>query len=269
MVRSRRRLVGPLGLLGGLAIAFPLGVLAAVSFADVPPGHPFYYDIQEVANVGVTTGCGGGNYCPDELVTRGQMAAFLNRLGALGADKVPVVNATKLDGIDSTGFLKAGPITQQHFGPWTSNGNFTATIETYSDITAIDSAGAGTQAVQVPLVAPTSIGGVKYGLQEVQVCTVNYSSNVLITDSLVYEARVTGSATIINDGTDRNPVGTSSCYTISDPTPTIVQGNQMLLLSLSYSAAGRLGVATTTTTWVPTTAVLAAVKSKSNDTTSR
>ena len=51
------------------------------------------------------TGCGGGNFCPDAFVTRGQMAAFLNRLGALGPGKVPVANATKLDGLDSTQFI--------------------------------------------------------------------------------------------------------------------------------------------------------------------
>ena len=93
MFRQRRHLLAPVAVVAALAIAFPLGVLAAISFSDVPPSHPFYYDIQEVADAGVTTGCGGGKYCPDDNVTRGQMAAFMNRLGALGADKTPVVNA--------------------------------------------------------------------------------------------------------------------------------------------------------------------------------
>jgi hypothetical protein len=26
---------------------------------------------------GITSGCGGGNYCPDQPVTRGEMAVFL------------------------------------------------------------------------------------------------------------------------------------------------------------------------------------------------
>ncbi len=69
-----------------------------------PPSHPFYWDIQEVANAGVTTGCGGGKYCPDDTVTRGQMAAFMNRLGALGEGKPPVVNADKLDGLQASDF---------------------------------------------------------------------------------------------------------------------------------------------------------------------
>lgn len=48
-------------------------------FADVPPTHPFYAFIDELAARGVTTGCGGDSYCPTLHVTRGQMAAFLVR----------------------------------------------------------------------------------------------------------------------------------------------------------------------------------------------
>jgi hypothetical protein len=39
-------------------------------------------DINRVAAAGITSGCGGGRYCPDLSVTREQMAAFLRR--ALG-----------------------------------------------------------------------------------------------------------------------------------------------------------------------------------------
>ena len=42
----------------------------------------FEADIDSLASSGVTPGCGPGRFCPDGLVTRGQMAAFLNR--ALG-----------------------------------------------------------------------------------------------------------------------------------------------------------------------------------------
>ena len=38
--------------------------------------------IDSVATAGVTLGCGDRAYCPSDLVTRGQMAAFLHR--ALG-----------------------------------------------------------------------------------------------------------------------------------------------------------------------------------------
>jgi hypothetical protein len=47
-------------------------------FADVPPANNFAPWIEELAAEGVTAGCGGGNYCPDSVNTRAQMAAFLD-----------------------------------------------------------------------------------------------------------------------------------------------------------------------------------------------
>ena len=52
------------------------------TFNDVPTNHPFFQFIEALADSGITAGCGGGNYCPDEPVTRGQMAVFLAK--ALG-----------------------------------------------------------------------------------------------------------------------------------------------------------------------------------------
>jgi uncharacterized repeat protein (TIGR03803 family) len=48
-------------------------------FPDVPctPGTGFPDWIEELSNEGITGGCGGGNYCPGNPVTRQQMAVFL------------------------------------------------------------------------------------------------------------------------------------------------------------------------------------------------
>jgi hypothetical protein len=48
-------------------------------FADVPAGDTFAPWIERLAAEGITTGCGGGSYCPNQPVTRGQMAVFLDR----------------------------------------------------------------------------------------------------------------------------------------------------------------------------------------------
>ena len=48
------------------------------TFADVPVGHPFHRFIEALVAAGITGGCGGGNYCPNDAVTRGQMAVFLS-----------------------------------------------------------------------------------------------------------------------------------------------------------------------------------------------
>lgn len=54
---------------------------ASATFADVPLSHPFVAYIQKMYSLGITGGCAAGplRYCPDSSVTRGQMAAFIER----------------------------------------------------------------------------------------------------------------------------------------------------------------------------------------------
>ena len=60
---------------------------ATATFTDVPVGHPLHRFVEALVAAGITGGCGGGNYCPDAPVTRGQMAVFL--AGALGLHWAP------------------------------------------------------------------------------------------------------------------------------------------------------------------------------------
>jgi hypothetical protein len=57
------------------------------TYNDVPTTHLFYQYVEALAAAGITAGCGGGNFCPDAAVTRGQMAVFLSR--ALGLHWAP------------------------------------------------------------------------------------------------------------------------------------------------------------------------------------
>jgi hypothetical protein len=52
------------------------------TFGDVPTEHPFFQFVEALASSGITAGCGNGNFCPDQPLTRGQMAVFLSK--ALG-----------------------------------------------------------------------------------------------------------------------------------------------------------------------------------------
>lgn len=55
---------------------------ANASFTDVPAGpvaHPFFKYIQKMKELGITSGCTATQYCPDDPVTRGQMAVFMMR----------------------------------------------------------------------------------------------------------------------------------------------------------------------------------------------
>ena len=54
-------------------------IVQGIAFVDVPPGSPFYNEIGKLSARGVTLGCSTGNYCPNDSVTRDQMAAFIIR----------------------------------------------------------------------------------------------------------------------------------------------------------------------------------------------
>jgi subtilisin-like proprotein convertase family protein len=56
---------------------------ATPPFPDVPIDHPFCPEIQWMADEGISTGFGDGNYKPDLAVTRQAMSAFMLRLTKL------------------------------------------------------------------------------------------------------------------------------------------------------------------------------------------
>jgi hypothetical protein len=76
-------------------------------FFDVAPDDPFAPWIEKLYDLGVTTGCGGGNYCPASPVTRAQLAVFLLKT-ARGADWVPP---------EAYGIFEDVPFTNP-FAPW-------------------------------------------------------------------------------------------------------------------------------------------------------
>jgi hypothetical protein len=57
---------------------------ASPSFDDVPTSHPFFQFVEALKASGITGGCSASPplYCPDNPLTRGQMAVFLSK--ALG-----------------------------------------------------------------------------------------------------------------------------------------------------------------------------------------
>ena len=77
-------------LLTAIRVYYKLQVSPApgtATFGDVPTTHLFFQYVEALAAAGITSGCGGGNVCPDAAVTRGQMAVFLAK--ALGLHWAP------------------------------------------------------------------------------------------------------------------------------------------------------------------------------------
>ncbi|PKN93175.1 MAG: hypothetical protein CVU44_12160 [Chloroflexi bacterium HGW-Chloroflexi-6] len=63
-------------------------------FGDVPATHWAAAWIEQLANDGITSGCGTGSYCPDQPVTRAQMAIFLLKAKYGSGYLPPVVGAS-------------------------------------------------------------------------------------------------------------------------------------------------------------------------------
>ena len=62
-----------------LVVAVPAVASATHIFDDVPDDHTFHDDIAWLFGNGITMGCDDQNYCPDEPITRGQIAAMFRR----------------------------------------------------------------------------------------------------------------------------------------------------------------------------------------------
>jgi len=54
-------------------------IAVASVFSDVAPAHRFSGEVMGLKALGITDGCGSEQYCPDDEVSRAEMAAFLTR----------------------------------------------------------------------------------------------------------------------------------------------------------------------------------------------
>jgi hypothetical protein len=66
----------------------PPAVAGSTGFADVPNNYWAAAWIKQLAAEGVTSGYGGGNFCPNSPVTRAEMAVFLLR-SKYGSSYIP------------------------------------------------------------------------------------------------------------------------------------------------------------------------------------
>ncbi len=225
------------------ALTFPLAVLANHQFSDVPSSASYHDDVEALVDAGITNGCGGGKFCPSSSVTRGQLAQFLNRLGSLDGSTPPSVDADKIDGIDSSGFLKTGTIvTAVDGGAWEPH----VTSPTHADryITNVEFSGDGIAVL--PLTAPSVVGTTTYGLASLQICVTSVFAGAFIDQIEIYRMDSTGSAFLVFlDATDRG--GSKGCFTVS---PNLAVGEGLgLAVLLGGGADAFIRLGNVETTW--------------------
>jgi hypothetical protein len=97
--RRARAVVVTAALAAVVVVAASVGALAANRFGDVSSGHTHAAGIGWVADAGITLGCGdGSDYCPNDEVSRDQMATFMHRLSGNAPGTAPSVNAATVQG---------------------------------------------------------------------------------------------------------------------------------------------------------------------------
>ncbi|MEX2550560.1 MAG: hypothetical protein WD638_10050 [Nitriliruptoraceae bacterium] len=107
IIVRRRWVVLGLTVLVAAMIAVPATIVwASHNYGDVSTSNPHHNNIGLITSAGVTSGCQASppEYCPNDAVTRAQMATFMARLGGLG-NHPPVVDADTLDGNDGQNYV--------------------------------------------------------------------------------------------------------------------------------------------------------------------
>lgn len=89
-------------------------------FADVPSTDPFFSYIQKMAQVGITNGCSATDFCPNDVLTRGQIAVFdmrglFNQLLPAGAPVLTVANPNSA-GVGQTLTITLTGVNTHFFG---------------------------------------------------------------------------------------------------------------------------------------------------------
>jgi hypothetical protein len=76
-------------------------------FKDAPLDYWAFEFIESLARAGITAGCGNGNYCPEDPVTRAQMAVFLERGMRSAEFSPPAATGTVFDDVGANDFAAA------------------------------------------------------------------------------------------------------------------------------------------------------------------
>lgn len=271
MNRRKRTVSIVLGTLLLVSVIPVAGFAAGGTFTDDDTSI-FEADIEWLASVGVTAGCNppaNDNFCPDENVKRGQMAAFMRRFADyLDVDGLASTINTGLQDVNTqlgdrytksesdARYVPQGDIVITH-GPG-AFGNPAAAVQVFGDAMRNSS---GDGFANMPLTGPAQLGTVDYGLKSLTYCA-DITAPAYIDDVVV--SATTGApytnVGAVSDLEDRTMTG---CYTVtvSDTTGT----SHIAAFDFSGGAGGSVTISSVTTTWAPKSAITEQQPSGSGD----
>ncbi|MGE5278482.1 MAG: carboxypeptidase regulatory-like domain-containing protein, partial [Acidobacteriota bacterium] len=101
----------PAGILNDVVVTNPGPVTGTLTkgwfadFSDVPQAFLYHTAIEKIVRAGITTGCGGGKYCPSDPITRDAMAVFILKGEHGGTYNPPAATGTVFSDVSTGTFL--------------------------------------------------------------------------------------------------------------------------------------------------------------------
>jgi hypothetical protein len=257
-----------------LLLMIPVAAYAAGGRFNDDDDSIFESNIEWLASAGVTLGCNpptNDNFCPGDNVTRGQMAAFMQRFAQyLGAEDGKVASADEADhaasadeadhatsadqataadtagdadmigGVPLEGLVQHGEITMRHstsdlIPNWLGG---PSTITAFAGGNSVT----GDGIVNIALSGPAMIGAVDYGLASIEFCIDEVNAGAYVT-----RVEVLGTPPyryVAIDDTDRTADG---CYTLT----VNASGDEAYDMTMFFDGGGTLRVSGIQSTWAP------------------
>lgn len=235
-------------------VVAPSAALAVHNFSDVPDSHTFHNDIQWMFDNGMTSGCGSGNYCPQDDVTRGEMAAFMKRLATQAVVEAGSVSGDIVMTHDGSGWKLWG------------GGSAPTTFENWATYTNTSTDG-GESGVIMALNGPVSIGGVEYGLSKIEFCTDTTTGAPEVRFHTVF----TSDGELANDWDSpywEDEVVTDGCTVIEVSSP-VGAGATLAIKFIAGGVGDEITLGSVKTTWTTAAAVVVEILSTSGSANNR
>ncbi len=132
---------------------------------------------------GITTGIGGGNYGPEDNVTRAQMAVFMQKLDDLAVSQANLADAANLDAAKAytdTSFSTGQILISAGFGNWNPFNSTDPLSYTYfSSQTQVSRSAAGSSFLSINPDLPTVLYGRSLSFKGVEFCFDTFASTTL------------------------------------------------------------------------------------------
>ena len=241
------------------ALVFGIGVGQAYAttgcFTDTN-GHWAETFICWMKDNGITTGIGGGNYGPEDNVTRAQMAVFMQKLDELAVSQASLADATNLtaakayaDASDAINLAAAKAYTDAAFstgdtyinvGPsgWVPDLYTPGSLVGYTTLYAAAALQASTTGLHYYMLSPalpSSLYNTRMILKGVKLCYDATLGANIIEVELNHYGGSGGLLTQVNDGIVRSD---ATCRTYLMSTPNEFWGGDFVNLMLGVNFAG-------------------------------